>query len=701
MSGMGGPPPHGQLPPQGGQIPPGMGRGYGPGGPSNEPWNAYGAQQPPHGQQQQQQPHQQPPPQQQFYSQMPQQQLPPPQQHQQPPMGMYQGQGQGMPPQQQQPTLPQQPQYPMGMGQQLQQSLQNPHPQQSLQNPQQQQSISGQARAPPQGYNSPAPMGSVGSTAPASQQQQPAQPQQQPAQQQEIKFRNELQMYPEQILNNLATYDVAQLCTIGKEIVNELNAKTSTFCQLMKVISEKRPSNQQYAYINYLMEYCELLLKKLYEIRLRIEKAAPGIKMDPDEFIKRMSESEMPKVPEKLEQVIAEFERKRKQLVAISAEIKLFDWTAAVTDPATLKSRERGERRTVAFKICANAISRASWRWIAGSAREASTKSCQQHQINKKRVIKSLEVKQRPLQGTLRITPKFYYFRCLYLECCEQPDLSLIVPYSYSSVYTFYEDQLIGMFYSILWGVHNGFKRIDVSIYHERICTYLRQSDPTIVGKHPIKKPELVKALMKMFQTKEEDLFQVQLGLRACKDPLYEKPPPGNKMSELRFLDTTRDISDLVQQVIERNPFEIPELQERNIREASTRKQFKDLREEGKKVENPNNSEIKPNWKNIQAKVVQKATKRSIIKTPSGDLVVVKSPLSIAKPKLEKPKIVPALPVKSPRDSEFIELYVEDQDNSDEEWGDSLRMRIDDDLDSQASRWRRRYLKSRFDRGDL
>ncbi|KAJ1357506.1 hypothetical protein KIN20_015671 [Parelaphostrongylus tenuis] len=76
--------------------------------------------------------------------------------------------------------------------------------------------------------------------------------------------------YSPQILENLDKFSVGTLTVIGRELVSELTSRTHSLCMSLKAVSERKPPVAGDP--EQLLEYCQMLMDKLVEIRLRIEK---------------------------------------------------------------------------------------------------------------------------------------------------------------------------------------------------------------------------------------------------------------------------------------------------------------------------------------------------------------------------------------------------------------------------------------------
>ncbi|VDM59621.1 unnamed protein product [Angiostrongylus costaricensis] len=72
--------------------------------------------------------------------------------------------------------------------------------------------------------------------------------------------------YSPQILDNLDKFSVGTLTVIGRELVSELTSRTHSLCMSLKAVSERKPPVAGDP--EQLLEYCQMLMDKLVEIRL-------------------------------------------------------------------------------------------------------------------------------------------------------------------------------------------------------------------------------------------------------------------------------------------------------------------------------------------------------------------------------------------------------------------------------------------------
>ncbi|VDM15757.1 unnamed protein product [Wuchereria bancrofti] len=90
-----------------------------------------------------------------------------------------------------------------------------------------------------------------------------------------------------------------------------------------------------------LLSYCEYILSKITEIRLRIDYVPRVANISEDEFITLMSD---PSPPQKLPELTAKeetFEVQRRKLVKLNTALKNLDWMCLVSDPRFLKKADK------------------------------------------------------------------------------------------------------------------------------------------------------------------------------------------------------------------------------------------------------------------------------------------------------------------------------------------------------------------------
>uniref|UniRef100_A0A1I7WKJ2 Replication factor C subunit 3 n=1 Tax=Heterorhabditis bacteriophora TaxID=37862 RepID=A0A1I7WKJ2_HETBA len=118
--------------------------------------------------------------------------------------------------------------------------------------------------------------------------------------------------------------------------------RTHNLCQSLKAVSErKHPSPGQDP--DLLLDYCQRLMDKLVEIRLRIEKKVPNKRLTADEYIMKMCDQSayIDNTPLKLKEKHRIFEENRNLLVSINNDLKMLDWMASVSDPGQLKKVDK------------------------------------------------------------------------------------------------------------------------------------------------------------------------------------------------------------------------------------------------------------------------------------------------------------------------------------------------------------------------
>ncbi|KIH50129.1 hypothetical protein ANCDUO_19795 [Ancylostoma duodenale] len=98
--------------------------------------------------------------------------------------------------------------------------------------------------------------------------------------------------YSPQILEHLDQFSVGTLTVIGRELVSELTTRTHSLCMSLKAVSERKPPVAGDP--EQLLEYCQMLMDKLVEIRLRIEKKVGNKRLNTADYIRRMSDMTPP-----------------------------------------------------------------------------------------------------------------------------------------------------------------------------------------------------------------------------------------------------------------------------------------------------------------------------------------------------------------------------------------------------------------------
>lgn len=147
--------------------------------------------------------------------------------------------------------------------------------------------------------------------------------------------------YSPQILDNLDKFSVGTLTVIGRELVSELTSRTHSLCMSLKAVSERKPPVAGDP--EQLLEYCQMLMDKLVEIRLRIERKVGKKRLNTAEYIKMMSDMSPPveDIPVDLLEKRQQFEENRTKLCTLNNDLKLLDWMASVTDPSLLKKVDK------------------------------------------------------------------------------------------------------------------------------------------------------------------------------------------------------------------------------------------------------------------------------------------------------------------------------------------------------------------------
>ncbi|KAK6745096.1 hypothetical protein RB195_011666 [Necator americanus] len=147
--------------------------------------------------------------------------------------------------------------------------------------------------------------------------------------------------YSPQILEHLDQFSVGTLTVIGRELVSELTTRTHSLCMSLKAVSERKPPMAGDP--EQLLEYCQMLMDKLVEIRLRIEKKVGSKRLNTTDYIKRMSDMTPPvdDAPLELREKRQLFEENRTKLCTLNNDLKMLDWMASVTDPSLLKKVDK------------------------------------------------------------------------------------------------------------------------------------------------------------------------------------------------------------------------------------------------------------------------------------------------------------------------------------------------------------------------
>ncbi|EJW71814.1 hypothetical protein WUBG_17279, partial [Wuchereria bancrofti] len=105
--------------------------------------------------------------------------------------------------------------------------------------------------------------------------------------------------YSPEILSDLSKYSIASLACIGRELVQELLLRTYTLMTGLTKSVDRWHQQQGVSDPEQLLSYCEYILSKITEIRLRIDYVPRVANISEDEFITLMSDPSPPqKLPE-------------------------------------------------------------------------------------------------------------------------------------------------------------------------------------------------------------------------------------------------------------------------------------------------------------------------------------------------------------------------------------------------------------------
>uniref|UniRef100_A0AAF5PQN6 Activator 1 subunit 5 n=3 Tax=Wuchereria bancrofti TaxID=6293 RepID=A0AAF5PQN6_WUCBA len=147
--------------------------------------------------------------------------------------------------------------------------------------------------------------------------------------------------YSPEILSDLSKYSIASLACIGRELVQELLLRTYTLMTSLTKSVDRWHQQQGVSDPEQLLSYCEYILSKITEIRLRIDYVPRVANISEDEFITLMSD---PSPPQKLPELTAKeetFEVQRRKLVKLNTALKNLDWMCLVSDPRFLKKADK------------------------------------------------------------------------------------------------------------------------------------------------------------------------------------------------------------------------------------------------------------------------------------------------------------------------------------------------------------------------
>ncbi|VDK78553.1 unnamed protein product [Litomosoides sigmodontis] len=150
--------------------------------------------------------------------------------------------------------------------------------------------------------------------------------------------------YSPEILDDLSKYSVASLACIGRELVQELLLRTYTLMTSLTKSVDRWHQQQGTSDPEQLLSYCEYILSKITEIRIRIDCVPNVAHISEDEFITMMIDPSPPhKSPELAFQIATEetFEVQRRKLVKLNTALKNLDWMCLVSDPRFLKKADK------------------------------------------------------------------------------------------------------------------------------------------------------------------------------------------------------------------------------------------------------------------------------------------------------------------------------------------------------------------------
>ncbi|VIO90953.1 conserved hypothetical protein [Brugia malayi] len=147
--------------------------------------------------------------------------------------------------------------------------------------------------------------------------------------------------YSPEILSDLSKYSVASLACIGRELVQELLLRTYTLMTSLTKSVDRWHQQQGVSDPEQLLSYCEYILSKITEIRLRIDYVPRVANISEDEFITLMSDPSPPQKPPELTAKEETFEVQRRKLVKLNTALKNLDWMCLVSDPRFLKKADK------------------------------------------------------------------------------------------------------------------------------------------------------------------------------------------------------------------------------------------------------------------------------------------------------------------------------------------------------------------------
>ncbi|KAL4002389.1 hypothetical protein ACH3XW_3260 [Acanthocheilonema viteae] len=147
--------------------------------------------------------------------------------------------------------------------------------------------------------------------------------------------------YSPEILTDLSKYSVASLACIGRELVQELLLRTYTLMTSLTKSVDRWHQQQGISDPEQLLSYCEYILSKITEIRLRIDYVPKVANISEDEFITLMTDPSPPHKPPELIAKEETFEVQRRKLVKLNTALKNLDWMCLVSDPRFLKKADK------------------------------------------------------------------------------------------------------------------------------------------------------------------------------------------------------------------------------------------------------------------------------------------------------------------------------------------------------------------------
>ncbi|VDK56353.1 unnamed protein product [Gongylonema pulchrum] len=147
--------------------------------------------------------------------------------------------------------------------------------------------------------------------------------------------------YSPEILDNLSKYSIVSLTYIGRELVQELLLRTYTLMTILTKSADRWHQQQGVSDPEQLLAYCEYILSKITEIRLRIDSVPKEKEISEDEFLAMMADPTPPQKPPELAAKEKTFELQRQKLVKLNTALKTMDWIAMASDPRILKKPDK------------------------------------------------------------------------------------------------------------------------------------------------------------------------------------------------------------------------------------------------------------------------------------------------------------------------------------------------------------------------